>query len=39
MTEDVKYRVDLKEWIPLVLGLVTTFLLRLLQSNLMSCLL
>ena len=34
----ILYRVRFKEWPPLVLGLVATFLLRLLQFNLMSCL-
>ena len=38
LTKLGKYRVRFKEWPPLVLGLVTTFLLRLLQFNLMSCL-
>ena len=33
------YRVRFKEWPPLVFGVVTTFLLRLLQFNIMSCLL
>ena len=33
------YRVRFKEWPPLVLGLVTIFLTRLLQFSLMSCLL
>ena len=35
----IYYRVRFKEWPPLVLGPVTTFLLRLLQFDLMSCLL
>ena len=35
----LKYRVRFKEWPPLGKGLVTTFLLRLLWFDLMSCLL
>ena len=37
--ELVFYRVRSKKWPSLVLGLVTTFLLRFLQFNLISCLL